>query len=110
MGIVLDSSIIITAERRSHTVREILEQVKAAQGGIEVGLSVVTIAQSWGELYQHIAFRTSVEPVPACSCTNNFSWRYLAAWNLWQYISGRAARLARGVDVAFGNLVLKEKP
>jgi len=45
VGIVLDSSVIIAAERRGHTVREILEQVKAAQGEIEIGLSVVTIAE-----------------------------------------------------------------
>ena len=45
MGIVLDSSVIIAAERRGHTVREILEQVKALQGEVELGLSVVTIAE-----------------------------------------------------------------
>ena len=45
MGIVLDSSIIIAAERRGHSVREILEQVKAAQGEIEIGLSAVTIVE-----------------------------------------------------------------
>ena len=45
MGIVLDSSVIIAAERRGHTVREILEQVKAAKGEIEIGVSVVTIAE-----------------------------------------------------------------
>ncbi len=53
MGIILDSSIIIAAERRGHTVREILEQVKAAQGEIEIGLSVVTIAE-----LVHGAYRT----------------------------------------------------
>ncbi len=47
MGIVLDSSVTIAAERRGHTVREILEQVKAVQGEIEIGLSVVTIAELW---------------------------------------------------------------
>ena len=45
MGIALDSSVIIAAERRGHTVREILEQVKVAQGEIEIGISVVTIAE-----------------------------------------------------------------
>jgi hypothetical protein len=41
VGIVLDSSVIIVAERRGHTVREILEQVKAVQGEIEIGVSLV---------------------------------------------------------------------
>jgi tRNA(fMet)-specific endonuclease VapC len=45
VGVILDSSIIIAAERRGHTVREILEQVRAAQGEIEIGVSVVTIAE-----------------------------------------------------------------
>jgi hypothetical protein len=40
VGIVLDSSVIIAAERRGHTVREILEQVKAVQGEIEIVTSL----------------------------------------------------------------------
>lgn len=45
MGVILDSSILIAAERQSHTVRQILEQVRASQGEIDLGLSVVTIAE-----------------------------------------------------------------
>ena len=56
MGIVLDSSVIIAAERRGRTVREILEQVKAAQGEIEIGVSVVTIAE-----LVHGAYRTKTQ-------------------------------------------------
>jgi predicted nucleic acid-binding protein len=56
VGIVLDSSVIIAAERRGRTVREILEQVKAAQGEIEIGLSVVTIAE-----LVHGAYRTKTQ-------------------------------------------------
>jgi predicted nucleic acid-binding protein len=53
VGIVLDSSIVIAAERRGHTVREILEQVKTSKGDIEIGLSVVTVAE-----LVHGAYRT----------------------------------------------------
>jgi tRNA(fMet)-specific endonuclease VapC len=56
VGIILDSSIIIAAERRGHTVLEILEQVKAVQGETEVGVSVVTIAE-----LVHGAYRTQSE-------------------------------------------------
>lgn len=56
MGIVLDSSVIIAAERRGCTVREILEQVKAAQGETDIGLSVVTIAE-----LVHGAYRTKTQ-------------------------------------------------
>lgn len=45
MGVVLDSSVIIAAERRNHTVRQILEQLKKALGDIEIGLSVISIAE-----------------------------------------------------------------
>jgi predicted nucleic acid-binding protein len=45
VGIILDSSVIIAAERRGHTARQILEQVKAVQGEIEIGVLVVTIAE-----------------------------------------------------------------
>ena len=56
MGIVLDSSVIIAAERRGHTVREILEQVEAIHGQTEIGLSVVTIAE-----LVHGAYRTKTQ-------------------------------------------------
>lgn len=45
MGLILDSSVVIAAERRGHTIRQILEQIKAAYGEIDIGLSVVTIAE-----------------------------------------------------------------
>jgi tRNA(fMet)-specific endonuclease VapC len=44
-GVILDSSIIIAAERRDQTVLQILEGVRASQGDTEVGVSVVTIAE-----------------------------------------------------------------
>jgi len=53
VGIVLDSSVLIAAERRGHTVREILEQVQAARNDTEIGLSVVSIAE-----LVHGAYRT----------------------------------------------------
>src|SRR6516165_8482854 len=45
VGVILDSSVIIAAERRGHTVRQILEQVQASRGEIEIALSVVTVAE-----------------------------------------------------------------
>jgi tRNA(fMet)-specific endonuclease VapC len=52
----LDSSVVIAAERRDHTVRQILEQIKAAHGEIDIGLSVVTIAE-----LMHGAYRANDE-------------------------------------------------
>ena len=45
MGLILDSSIVVAAERRGHNVPHILEQIRATYGEIDVGLSVVTIAE-----------------------------------------------------------------
>lgn len=46
MGVILDSSVLIAAERRGHSVRQILEQISASQGGnTEIGVSVVSIAE-----------------------------------------------------------------
>jgi len=56
VGIVLDSSVIIAAERRGRTVREILEQLKALQGDVEIGISVVTVAE-----LVHGAYRTKTQ-------------------------------------------------
>jgi len=45
LGLILDSSVVIAAERRGHTVRQILEQFKSDFGETEIGLSVVTIVE-----------------------------------------------------------------
>jgi tRNA(fMet)-specific endonuclease VapC len=45
VGIILDSSVIIAAERRGQSVSQILEQVYRSQGEVEAGLSVVTVAE-----------------------------------------------------------------
>ena len=45
MAPILNSSVVIAGERRGHTVRQILEQLEAAHGKFEMGLSVVTIVE-----------------------------------------------------------------
>lgn len=45
MGLIIDSSVIVTEERKGKTVRQILEQLYATQGETEVGLSVITVAE-----------------------------------------------------------------
>ena len=56
MGLILDSSIVVAAERRGHNVPHILEQIRAAYGEIDIGLSVVTIAE-----LVHGAYRAKVD-------------------------------------------------
>jgi len=45
VGLILDSSVLIAAERQGHSVLQILEQIKASRGEIDIGLSVVTIVE-----------------------------------------------------------------
>ena len=54
MGIVLDASVIIAAEGRGRTVRELLEQVKVAQSEIKVGVSVMTINSAFRVLTRRV--------------------------------------------------------
>ena len=45
MGLILDTSVIVKAERRGHSVAEILAQIRENYGETEIGVSVVTIAE-----------------------------------------------------------------
>jgi tRNA(fMet)-specific endonuclease VapC len=58
VGLILDSSVVMAAERRGHTVLEILEQIKASYGEIDIGLSVVTVAE-----LIHGAYRAKADEV-----------------------------------------------
>ena len=45
MGLILDSSVVVAAERQGRTVRQILEHFRTGYGDIEIGLSVVTVVE-----------------------------------------------------------------
>jgi predicted nucleic acid-binding protein len=45
MGIIVDTSILVTAERRRHSVAEIFAQLQTTFGNAEVALSAVTVAE-----------------------------------------------------------------
>ena len=64
MGIILDSSIIIAAERRGHTVREILEQVKARIASLSAdGRDVFRYMVQFGEREQQVIFADAGFPL-----------------------------------------------
>jgi tRNA(fMet)-specific endonuclease VapC len=52
MGLILDSSILIAAERGGESVREILKRVQAGYGETEAGLSAVTIVELTHGIYR----------------------------------------------------------
>lgn len=107
MGIVLDSSVIITAERKAYSVRQILEQVHASQGEIEISLSVVTIAELVHGAYraktpeqqqQRLAFIERLcQDVPVHPVT-------LAIAHLAGRIEGQQE--AKGIRVSFEDLLI----
>ncbi len=45
MGLILDSSVLIAAERQGQTAHGILTDIYRTQGDIEVGVSVITIVE-----------------------------------------------------------------
>lgn len=52
MGIILDSSILIAAERGGESVRQILQRVQAMHGETEAALSAVTIVELTHGIYR----------------------------------------------------------
>jgi predicted nucleic acid-binding protein len=52
MGVILDSSILIAAERGGEGVRQILNRVRAAHGETEAGLSAVTVVELTHGIYR----------------------------------------------------------
>jgi len=52
MGLILDSSIFIAAERGGESLREILKRVQTAHGEAEAGLSAVTIVELTHGIYR----------------------------------------------------------
>jgi predicted nucleic acid-binding protein len=52
MGLILDSSILVAAERGSESVSAILKRVQAAHGETESGLSVITIIELTHGIYR----------------------------------------------------------
>src|SRR5215831_13771358 len=45
LGVILDSSVIIAAERKRQTVEELLTSVGQAFGEVEIAISAVTLAE-----------------------------------------------------------------
>ena len=52
MGLILDSSVVIAAERRGQDVVQILEAIANKFGEVDVGMSVITVAE-----LEHGAYR-----------------------------------------------------
>ena len=51
MGLILDSSVLIAGERHGHSIRQVLQQVKAKHGEAEAALSAVTVVELTHGIY-----------------------------------------------------------
>ena len=45
MGVILDSSVLVAAERQGHNAREVLTAVSSQLGDTEIGLSAITLLE-----------------------------------------------------------------
>jgi predicted nucleic acid-binding protein len=45
LGLILDSSVIIDAERKGQTVEDLLEQIRQNAGEVEIAICAVTVAE-----------------------------------------------------------------
>ena len=52
LGLVLDSSIIIEAERKGQTVEQLLEHIKESAGEVEILICSVTVAELAHGIYR----------------------------------------------------------
>jgi predicted nucleic acid-binding protein len=52
LGVVLDSSLVITAERKNLPVPQLVEAIQTAYGEIEISLSPVTVAELVHGIYR----------------------------------------------------------
>lgn len=58
LGLILDSSVIIEAERGGHAVEGLLEQIRSSFGEVEIAISAVTVAE-----LVHGVYRAKTEEV-----------------------------------------------
>jgi len=52
LGIVVDSSVLIRAERRHHSIPELIEAIQACAGEVELSISPVTVAELVHGIYR----------------------------------------------------------
>ena len=52
LGLILDSSVIVEAERKKQTVEQLLEQIKESFGELEIAICSVTIAELVHGIYR----------------------------------------------------------
>lgn len=107
LGLVLDSSIVITAERKKLAIPQFIDTILRACGEVEISLSPVTVAELVHGIYRARTpeagqrrreyIEELVDLVPVHPVTNRTAW-------LTGQIEGREA--ARGNVLPFNDLLI----
>ena len=107
MGLILDSSVIISAERRGDTVERLIEQVFAASGDQNAALSSVGLTELVHGIYRAQSPRMRL-------LRESFIGELLLDLTVYPYtketamLAGKLAgeQQARGVTIPFGDLLI----
>jgi predicted nucleic acid-binding protein len=107
VGVLLDSTVLIAAERAGKNPRKVIEEITAAVGDTEATLSVVTVV----ELAHGIERANTVERRTARESFLNELLREISPEPVTVAIAFRAGRLdggmqARGMRIALGDLLI----
>jgi tRNA(fMet)-specific endonuclease VapC len=107
MGLILDSSVLIAAERGGGSVREILKRVHAVEGEAEVGLSAVTVVELTHGIYRA---KSDAHRELRRAFTEELC-RDLAVYPVTLEIAQLAGKVegeqaARGISIAFEDLLI----
>jgi tRNA(fMet)-specific endonuclease VapC len=107
MGIILDSSVLIAAERGGEGVAQILKRVRVAHGDTQAGLSAVTIVELTHGIYrsQNDAVRDRRQLFADELCRDVVVYPVtLEVAQLAGKIEGE--RAAQGISIAFEDLLI----
>ncbi len=107
MGVILDSSVLIAAERGGESVRDILKRVQAKQGETESALSAVTIVELTHGIYRA---RNDADRERRRAFTDELL-RDMTVYPITLEVAQLAGRVegeqaARGISIAFEDLLI----
>ena len=107
MGVILDSSVLIAAERGGESVRDILKRIQAKEGETESPLSAVTIVELTHGIYRA---RNATDRERRQAFTDELL-RDLTVYPVTLEIAQLAGKVegeqaARGVSIAFEDLLI----
>lgn len=107
MGLILDSSILISGERRGQTSKQVIDQVRLACGDVECALSAITVIELTHGIYRA---KADVDRLRRCAFVEELC-RDMIVHPVSLEIAQLAGRIegeqaARGITIALADLVI----